>query len=211
MDRITFDLIRSVSIQISASLGGLPGLLVKAPLPDNQVEDHRPYSRRSAPTISFTNSSQAFTLESSAPDLPRHLFATSPSLLSPFSTSRRSPVPLELPGSLRLFSTSNAAPGGPANDQKGDPGKAQHGTGAGGGAEKVASQPLGEEKDPAAAQAKIDEEKQVADLQILGTLSVYLWPKDRPDFKRRVAFALSLLVASKVCCHPSACVQFAHA
>lgn len=195
-----FDLIRFVSIQISASLGGLPASLFKSPLPHNQAEDHRPYSRRSAPSISFTNSSQAFTLESSALDLPRHLFATSPSLLLPFGTSRRSPVPLELPGSLRLFSTSSAAPGRAANDQKGDPGKAQHGAG---GAEKVASEPLGKEKDPAAAQAKIDEEKQVADLQILGTLSVYLWPKDRPDFKRRVAFALSLLVASKVCRHPS--------
>ncbi|CAM6119974.1 unnamed protein product [Calypogeia fissa] len=37
-----------------------------------------------------------------------------------------------------------------------------------------------------------------ADLQILRTLSSYLWPDDNPEFRRRVLIALGLLVGSKV-------------
>jgi len=45
---------------------------------------------------------------------------------------------------------------------------------------------------------KEDPEKTVADARILKNLASYLWPKDNPEFRRRVALALSLLVASKV-------------
>lgn len=41
-------------------------------------------------------------------------------------------------------------------------------------------------------------EKAVADARILKSLASYLWPKENPEFRRRVALALSLLVASKV-------------
>lgn len=45
---------------------------------------------------------------------------------------------------------------------------------------------------------KEDPEKTVADARILKSLASYLWPKDNPEFRRRVALALSLLVFSKV-------------
>lgn len=45
---------------------------------------------------------------------------------------------------------------------------------------------------------KEEPEKAVADARILKSLASYLWPKDNPEFRRRVALALSLLVASKV-------------
>ncbi|KAG0585767.1 hypothetical protein M758_2G035900 [Ceratodon purpureus] len=45
---------------------------------------------------------------------------------------------------------------------------------------------------------KEEPEKAVADARILRSLASYLWPKDNPEFRRRVALALSLLVASKV-------------
>lgn len=45
---------------------------------------------------------------------------------------------------------------------------------------------------------KEEPEKTVADARILKSLASYLWPKDNPEFRRRVALALTLLVASKV-------------
>lgn len=45
---------------------------------------------------------------------------------------------------------------------------------------------------------KEEPENTVADARILKSLASYLWPKDNPEFRRRVALALSLLVASKV-------------
>lgn len=45
---------------------------------------------------------------------------------------------------------------------------------------------------------KEEAETAVADARILKTLAAYLWPKDNPEFRRRVAIALSLLVFSKV-------------
>ena len=45
---------------------------------------------------------------------------------------------------------------------------------------------------------KEEPETVVADARILKSLASYLWPKDNPEFRRRVALALSLLVASKV-------------
>ncbi|XP_024393647.1 ABC transporter B family member 25, mitochondrial isoform X2 [Physcomitrium patens] len=45
---------------------------------------------------------------------------------------------------------------------------------------------------------KVDPEIIVADARILRSLASYLWPKDNPEFRRRVAFALILLVGSKV-------------
>lgn len=45
---------------------------------------------------------------------------------------------------------------------------------------------------------KEDAEAVVADARILKSLAAYLWPKDNPEFRRRVTLALSLLVASKV-------------
>eukprot|EP00877_Chromochloris_zofingiensis_P009454 jgi/Chrzof1/4762/Cz14g25100.t1 len=40
--------------------------------------------------------------------------------------------------------------------------------------------------------------ERMSDVEILKTLAVYLWPKDNPEFKRRIMLALGLLVASKL-------------
>ncbi|KAG6544792.1 hypothetical protein Mapa_013818 [Marchantia paleacea] len=47
--------------------------------------------------------------------------------------------------------------------------------------------------------AKVAEENgSIADMRILRTLSSYLWPKENPEFRRRVLVALGLLIGSKV-------------
>lgn len=54
-------------------------------------------------------------------------------------------------------------------------------------------------KKPVNNPAKVAEEDEViADMRILRTLSSYLWPKENPEFRRRVLVALGLLIGSKV-------------
>lgn len=174
-------------LQVRASASGLPGSSPQLPLPQTQLQDHLHFKESFSP-----ESLRSWTAYSPPLLTSSHgLFASSVLQQPSLSTSRASPVPLSLPSSLRIFSTVSREQ---EEAGKAGPGGARP---AVGGQDRVGSQPLGKEKDPAAAKVDSEEEKPVADLQILGTLSVYLWPKDRPDFKRRVAFALSLLVASK--------------
>ncbi|GAQ89311.1 ABC transporter ATP-binding protein [Klebsormidium nitens] len=180
--------IEHLSHWVRASASGLPAPSPQLPLPQTQLQDHL----RSKGSLS-TQSLRSWTPLSTSSLTPPHGLLAASCLPQPsLSTSRASSVPLTLPSSLRIFSTASRE-----QNEAGKPAPGRAGPAAG-GKERVGSQPLGKEKDPAAAKVDSEEEKPVADLQILGTLSVYLWPKDRPDFKRRVAFALSLLVASKV-------------
>ncbi|KAL2633717.1 hypothetical protein R1flu_005196 [Riccia fluitans] len=45
---------------------------------------------------------------------------------------------------------------------------------------------------------KGEELDSIADMRILRTLSAYLWPKENPEFRRRVLVSLGLLIGSKV-------------
>ncbi|KAL3693991.1 hypothetical protein R1sor_007642 [Riccia sorocarpa] len=45
---------------------------------------------------------------------------------------------------------------------------------------------------------KAEEPESIADMRILRTLSAYLWPKENPEFRRRVVISLGLLIGSKV-------------
>ncbi|CAI5515262.1 unnamed protein product [Closterium sp. Naga37s-1] len=69
-------------------------------------------------------------------------------------------------------------------DKKGEAGGAAAGPGKGGAGEAVAGGGQGGEE--------------ASDMAILSTLAQYLWPKDNPDYRRRVAAALTLLVSAKL-------------
>ncbi|CAI7896309.1 unnamed protein product [Closterium sp. NIES-53] len=69
-------------------------------------------------------------------------------------------------------------------DKKGEAGGAAAGPGKGGTGEAVAGGGQGGEE--------------ASDMAILSTLAQYLWPKDNPDYRRRVAAALTLLVSAKL-------------
>ncbi|CAI5487601.1 unnamed protein product [Closterium sp. Naga37s-1] len=68
--------------------------------------------------------------------------------------------------------------------KKGEAGGAAAGPGKGGAGEAVAGGGQGGEE--------------ASDMAILSTLAQYLWPKDNPDYRRRVAAALTLLVSAKL-------------